>query len=1128
MAMAMAMAMEVEERQRYRLPGDGDFHPFHRNRKQRQRQNQSFPTSHYFPGQKRNFYPRNRPFHRELAPALSTGREMGRFTGKKHCFRNLGARPSNQRMYDLGRKPSLQNGPFGCRRRWIDTSAVDDRREEWWQRKRQKMHDSGCGFGFGYESRFGCEEAYEWDAEVGARVWPKQQQAEGSAGGRAVQEDCLSSVSAQRSTGSYAAFSRQKPEVDFGFHEQEQAVVKSTEVDSIRDQRFPLDFEISSSKQSDQANQRSPLSLEIRKKQEPAEASAAERAAQEDCITSAPAQASPGSYSASARQKLEANLFLNKQENRALQATEMDCTSDQLYSPDLEVSSLIQCGQANQWLPVYLERKQEQAEDLAVERAVQENSVASVSAQLSPGVSPASARQTPEADFCVNEQENPVVQATETDFIASEPFALSLETSSSKQNGQAAQRSGGSLEIWGKQEQAEVSAVGRAVQGDCGTSVSARLSAGSYPASARQKLEAYFGFPEQEKAVSQATETDGISNQRFSIDLEMSSLKQSDQATQSFSLNSEVSPSKQSAQGTDDRCPDDKCNAAAALATTFVVFRKKRFKPIAIRSWGNGCILKTLKNNKSSENDHSLSQITEPAEDRPPWKGGGHAGVLLTEERLGMHKQADIDRFKPKHLESDKLPHSEKRTAIIVGGVSGNSPPMSKKQRSGGYRCRSSLVGWGKSIVETESNGSETGREDVDVISSAYNDKQTQPEDGFLGKEALGSSSALMGKPLYAVSEEFWQSDSGSSMMKRGPDSCEVPTSVSSQYFDAIISSPDSKITEDKVGLAEKQPGCSNSSSTLKPVPKHLMFKRPVAIKSKNCYEVVKRKTILLDSSSDENEAFSKQKCYKKWASRDVASKLHRIRLCLSSKEWNVKERSTRDSNSESKFKEDEEDEIRSLFLETLKKFDRFRRKASQDRSDSRSRSDLKAGMLMKKYNLRINEIKRVGSVPGIEVGDQFFFRIEMLVVGLHMQVQAGIDFIVAKESQYNEPVAVSIVASVGYDYDLNDGDTLIYTGQGGNAHKDEKFLEDQKLVRGNLALSNSHRHGLPVRVIRCYDRKNKKSEKIYTYDGLYKIDKVWDEKGRSGFLVYKFCLQRLPGQPRLVSPFALSSSFQG
>ncbi|XP_047964200.1 histone-lysine N-methyltransferase, H3 lysine-9 specific SUVH5-like [Salvia hispanica] len=53
-----------------------------------------------------------------------------------------------------------------------------------------------------------------------------------------------------------------------------------------------------------------------------------------------------------------------------------------------------------------------------------------------------------------------------------------------------------------------------------------------------------------------------------------------------------------------------------------------------------------------------------------------------------------------------------------------------------------------------------------------------------------------------------------------------------------------------------------------------------------------------------------------------------------------------------------------------------------------------------------------------------------------------------------------------------------------------------------------------PVRVI----RKRKENRRyVYVYDGLYKVNKYWGEKDTQNCkLVYKFELQRLPGQPRI------------
>ncbi|KAJ7241729.1 hypothetical protein O6H91_Y437100 [Diphasiastrum complanatum] len=223
---------------------------------------------------------------------------------------------------------------------------------------------------------------------------------------------------------------------------------------------------------------------------------------------------------------------------------------------------------------------------------------------------------------------------------------------------------------------------------------------------------------------------------------------------------------------------------------------------------------------------------------------------------------------------------------------------------------------------------------------------------------------------------------------------------------------------------------------------------------------------------------------------------------------------------------EHEESEERKILRQTLQKFEVLRRKVLRDEEarvkesgNGVKRPDLKAGSIMNTSNLWLNRSKKIGAIPGVEVGDQFYFRIELCIVGLHKQIQAGIDSIPPKDNQWDVPLAASIIASGGYEDDLDTGETLIYTGQGGNNYQGNKRQQqDQKLERGNLALKHSYKIGVPVRVIRGSKCKESPSGKIYTYDGLYKVEKFWLDKGLSGFGVYKFQLQRLPGQLRTSS----------
>ncbi|KAI4300951.1 hypothetical protein L6164_034276 [Bauhinia variegata] len=176
-------------------------------------------------------------------------------------------------------------------------------------------------------------------------------------------------------------------------------------------------------------------------------------------------------------------------------------------------------------------------------------------------------------------------------------------------------------------------------------------------------------------------------------------------------------------------------------------------------------------------------------------------------------------------------------------------------------------------------------------------------------------------------------------------------------------------------------------------------------------------------------------------------------------------------------------------------------------------RPDLRAAAIMLKKGVRTNSKKRIGAVPGVEVGDIFFFRMELCLVGLHAPSMAGIDYMGIKISQEEEPLAVSIVSSGGYEDNVEDADVLIYSGQGG-VNRNDKEVKDQKLERGNLALEKSLHRGNDVRVVRGLMDPAHPTGKIYVYDGLYKIQDSWVEKGKSGANVFKYKLFRLPGQP--------------
>ncbi|KAK4744757.1 hypothetical protein SAY87_011069 [Trapa incisa] len=199
-----------------------------------------------------------------------------------------------------------------------------------------------------------------------------------------------------------------------------------------------------------------------------------------------------------------------------------------------------------------------------------------------------------------------------------------------------------------------------------------------------------------------------------------------------------------------------------------------------------------------------------------------------------------------------------------------------------------------------------------------------------------------------------------------------------------------------------------------------------------------------------------------------------------------------------------------------LTTFDGIRRRLSQweDAKEAPGgiirRADLKASNLLMTQGLRTNSKKRVGPVPGVEIGDIFFFRMEMCLVGLHTQSMSGIDYMMVRGEIEEEPIALSVVSSGYYDDDAEDKDILIYSGQGGAMSKPGKQASDQKLEKGNLALERSMHRANEVRVIRGIPDAVNPNSKVYVYDGMYIIQQSWMEKVKTGANTFKYKLVRI------------------
>uniref|UniRef100_G3TQN3 E3 ubiquitin-protein ligase UHRF n=1 Tax=Loxodonta africana TaxID=9785 RepID=G3TQN3_LOXAF len=169
------------------------------------------------------------------------------------------------------------------------------------------------------------------------------------------------------------------------------------------------------------------------------------------------------------------------------------------------------------------------------------------------------------------------------------------------------------------------------------------------------------------------------------------------------------------------------------------------------------------------------------------------------------------------------------------------------------------------------------------------------------------------------------------------------------------------------------------------------------------------------------------------------------------------------------------------------------------------------------------------GPIPGIPVGTMWRFRVQVSESGVHRPHVAGI------HGRSNDG-AYSLVLAGGYEDDVDNGNSFTYTGSGGRDLSGNKRTAeqscDQKLTNTNRALAlncsapindrdgaeaKDWRAGKPVRVVR--NVKGGKHSKYAPaegnrYDGIYKVVRYWPEKGKSGFLVWRYLLRRDDEEP--------------
>lgn len=137
------------------------------------------------------------------------------------------------------------------------------------------------------------------------------------------------------------------------------------------------------------------------------------------------------------------------------------------------------------------------------------------------------------------------------------------------------------------------------------------------------------------------------------------------------------------------------------------------------------------------------------------------------------------------------------------------------------------------------------------------------------------------------------------------------------------------------------------------------------------------------------------------------------------------------------------------------------------------------------------------GMLDDVAIGTMFPNRRALFDASVHRDIRRGIT------GRRSERGAESIVLSQGYEDDLDLGDLIFYTGNGGRDSESGRQIANQSMTDRNLTLATNVENGQPVRVVRSV-------ENSYRYDGLYVVEEAWLSPGRSGFLVCRFRLKRL------------------
>ncbi|KAK1364766.1 hypothetical protein POM88_040327 [Heracleum sosnowskyi] len=134
-----------------------------------------------------------------------------------------------------------------------------------------------------------------------------------------------------------------------------------------------------------------------------------------------------------------------------------------------------------------------------------------------------------------------------------------------------------------------------------------------------------------------------------------------------------------------------------------------------------------------------------------------------------------------------------------------------------------------------------------------------------------------------------------------------------------------------------------------------------------------------------------------------------------------------------------------------------------------------------------ISRARTLGHVPGVHIGDDFFYRQEIRLVGLHRDMIRGIS-----TTLYDDGVEIGACVVANYE-DHNvviEDDLYCYGSDGGNlilAHRLHlRVLNNQELENGNYAMVNSIEVANPIRLLGRNLMED--GTRRYVFVGLFKV----------------------------------------